>query len=61
MTGKDFREKVGGLKAVQRSEKEGGGVVNVVSNMKAFKDVIKHLRVLARCSPEDKLLLVTGI
>jgi Ca2+ transporting ATPase len=29
--------------------------------MKAFKEVKKHLKVLARCSPEDKLLLVTGI
>lgn len=61
MTGKNFREKVGGLKSVMKSDKEGTGAVDVVANMKAFKDVLKHLRVLARCSPEDKLLLVTGI
>jgi Ca2+ transporting ATPase len=60
MTGKDFREKVGGLKSVANPKKEGTNI-DVVSNMKAFKEVKKHLRVLARCSPEDKLLLVTGI
>jgi hypothetical protein len=30
-------------------------------NMHKFKAVKKQLRVLARSSPEDKLLLVTGI
>lgn len=60
MTGKDFREKVEGLKTVNNPKKEGD-VIDVVGNMKKFKDVLKHLRVLAICSPEDKLLLVTGI
>jgi len=60
MTGKDFREKVGGLKSVPNPKKEGS-VIDVVSNMFEFKKIKKHLRVLARCSPEDKLLLVTGI
>ena len=29
--------------------------------MKKFREIQKHLRVLARSSPEDKMLLVTGI
>ena len=53
MTGKDFRELVGGLQVKNGKETPG--------NMKKFKDVKEHLRVLARCSPEDKYLLVTGI
>lgn len=36
-------------------------MIDAVSNMKKFRDVIAHLRVLARSSPEDKYLLVTGI
>ena len=30
-------------------------------NMNEFKKIIDHLRVLARSSPEDKYLLVTGL
>jgi Ca2+ transporting ATPase len=29
--------------------------------MKAFREIKKDLRVLARCSPEDKYILVTGM
>ena len=54
MTGKDFREQVGGLK-----KNEDG--TETVGNVKAFRKVQKQLRVLARSSPEDKYLLVTGI
>jgi len=54
MTGKQFREKVGGLiKNADVSESAG--------NVKQFRTVQKQLRVLARSSPEDKYLLVTGI
>ena len=35
--------------------------VDTVGDMQAFKTVMKHLKVLARSSPEDKYLLVTGI
>ena len=54
MTGKVFRETVGGLK------KNDDGT-ETVANMKMFRKVQKHLRVLARSSPEDKYLLVTGL
>jgi Ca2+ transporting ATPase len=57
MTGKDFREAVGGLKQVS----VGGEQVDQVANMKKFREIKEHLRVLARSSPEDKYLLVTGI
>lgn len=32
-----------------------------IKNMKKFKEIKEHLRVLARSSPEDKYLLVTGM
>jgi P-type Ca2+ transporter type 2B len=32
-----------------------------VGNKRAFREVAKKLRVLARSSPEDKYLLVTGL
>ena len=60
MTGKAFREEVEGLKQVPHPSREGE-TIGVVTNMKKFRDVKEHLRVLARSSPEDKLLLVTGI
>lgn len=56
MTGKDFREAVGGLK-----KDADGNTIDQVSNMKKFREIKQHLRVLARSSPEDKYLLVTGI
>ncbi len=58
MTGMTFRTTVGGL----RSEKtEEGAQRDRVGNMAAFRRVAKKLRVLARSSPEDKYLLVTGL
>ena len=60
MTGKDFREAVGGLKQVPH-KKEEGKMVDAVGNMKKFREIKQHLRVLARSSPEDKYILVTGI
>ena len=58
MTGKEFRTAVGGLKKVPN---EDGEEIDVVANMKKFREIKQHLRVLARSSPEDKYLLVTGI
>lgn len=58
MTGKDFRETVGGLITLYDDQ---GGQKDGVKNMKKFRDIEQHLRVLARSSPEDKYLLVTGI
>lgn len=36
-------------------------MIDCVRNMNKFREVKKYLRVLARSSPEDKYLLVTGI
>lgn len=57
MTGKNFRETVGTIQTKMVDGKE----VDYVPNMKKFREVKEHLRVLARSSPEDKYLLVTGI
>lgn len=58
MTGKAFREMVGGI--VSKVDGEGTRVDNV-GNKRAFREVTKKLKVLARSSPEDKYLLVTGL
>ena len=59
MTGKDFREMVGGIKKLKD---ENGKVTKItLKDMKTFRTIKKDLRVLARCSPEDKYILVTGI
>ena len=57
MTGADFRNAVGGLKTIEVDGKS----VDSVSDMQKFKEIQKQLKVLARSSPEDKYLLVTGI
>ena len=60
MTGKNFREAVGGLIQVQDPENPDK-MIDKVANMNKFREIKKYLRVLARSSPEDKYLLVTGI
>ena len=60
MVGKEFREIVGGLKQVPNAD-DPTKMDDVVANMKRFREIKQHLRVLARSSPEDKYLLVTGI
>jgi len=57
MEGKDFRRVVGGLV----EEEEDGERVSKVKNLDEFKDIAAHLKVLARSSPEDKFILVTGL
>lgn len=59
MTGKTFREMVGGI--VSKVDSANGTRVDNVGNRRAFREVTKKLRVLARSSPEDKYLLVTGL
>jgi calcium-translocating P-type ATPase len=61
MTGKDFDTAVGGLKQVAKPGGKAGETVDLVRNMKKFREIKQHLRVLARSSPEDKYTLVTGI
>jgi Ca2+ transporting ATPase len=58
MTGRDFRTATGGIKKVTD---EDGKEHDTVANMKKFREIQQHIRVLARSSPEDKYLLVTGI
>lgn len=53
MEGRKFREKVGGLIDV--------GGKREIKNLKVFEEIEKELRVLARSTPEDKYLLVTGL
>ena len=59
MVGSDFREATGGLKSIP--DPKTGNPEYFVQNMKMFREIKKYLRVLARSSPEDKMLLVTGI
>jgi len=58
MEGHKFSEMVGPLKEVVGKD---GKTHQELSNMRAFKDIEKDLKVLARSSPEDKLMLVTGL
>jgi Ca2+ transporting ATPase len=57
MTGVEFRKHFGGLK----EEIIGGEKREVISNLHAFREIIKELRVLARSTPMDKYILVTGL
>lgn len=57
MTGKQFREIVGGITTIEESGKKS----DHAGNKRAFREVAKKLKVLARSSPEDKYLLVTGL
>ena len=57
MTGKAFREAVGGLKTIEHDGKE----TKTVADMDKFREIKGQLKVLARSSPQDKLILVTGI
>lgn len=60
MEGKKFREIVGGLTSKQ-DPLNPGQVIESVGNKRAFREVAKKLKVLARSQPEDKYLLVTGL
>lgn len=54
MTGKNFREFVGGLKNPGQENES-------VNNMENFRKVASQLKVLARSSPDDKYLMATGL
>ena len=53
MEGPEFYERMGGL--VVRHGKEE------VGNYKVFKELMPHMKVMARSRPEDKYLMVTGL
>lgn len=56
--GKKFREFVGGLKVIKDAE---GKETRVVGNPENFKHISRDMKVMARASPEDKYILVTGL
>lgn len=56
--GKKFREVVGGLITDMSDGKVSGFRVG---NMDKFREIIPKVKVLARCSPDDKLLMVIGL
>jgi Ca2+ transporting ATPase len=67
MVGSDFRATVGTIRKVpdpndpETDPTKEKKMIDAVGNQGVFNRVIKHLRVLARSSPEDKYLLVTGL
>lgn len=60
MEGKEFREICGGLKKIT-DDNDRGKLREEIGNKKTFRDVAKRLKVLARSTPEDKYMLVTGL
>ena len=58
MDGKFFRDTVGGLVTITEDSKITGFRVGDIA---AFQGIYKKLRVISRCSPEDKLLFVIGL
>ncbi|CAK83509.1 unnamed protein product (macronuclear) [Paramecium tetraurelia] len=56
--GKKFRDLVGGLVSAKNEE---GKEIKVVKNMQIFSKISREMKVMARASPEDKYLLVTGL
>ncbi len=58
LNGKDFRNKVGGVKKVRDRE---GNFHYEILNKQNFKSLLKTLKVLARSTPEDKFTLIVGL
>ena len=57
MIGEEFRNRVEGLIDADVGESKD----KVVKNLEEFKKIVRKLRVLARSSPLDKFILVTGL
>jgi Ca2+ transporting ATPase len=60
MVGQDFRDTVGVITRIP-DPNDPKKMIDAVGDQGKFNRVIEHLRVLARSSPEDKYLLVTGL
>ena len=60
MEGKQFRETVGGLKYLASGD-SSDKIKEEIGNKNAFRNISRHLKVLARSTPEDKYMLVTGL
>lgn len=59
MEGIEFRTLIG-ESLVDETTKDGKKIKRP-ANIETFKEIVPHLRVLARSSPNDKYLLVTGL
>ena len=59
MEGQDFRRAVGGLKPIR--DESGKLIGEEVINLERFTSIANQLKVLARSTPEDKYMLVTGL
>jgi P-type Ca2+ transporter type 2B len=60
MEGKQFRELCGGLRRMEDA-KDANLVKETIADMHMFKAIQSKLKVLARSTPEDKYMLVTGL
>lgn len=59
MIGQDFRKACGELK--KELNEQGELVKEEIENMTRFTEIASQLKVLARSTPEDKYMLVTGL
>ena len=57
MSGFELKQQVGGIRTVWQDGKQ----VDVVCKIDLFRMIAKELKVVARASPEDKYILVTGL
>lgn len=60
MEGQTFRREIGGLTQI-KDDKTGKVIKEEVLNLSRFKAIAAQLKVLARSTPEDKYMLVTGL
>lgn len=58
MEGKKFKELTGGLRLTKDAD---GTEVKAIANMQQFIAISCEMKVLARATPEDKYILVTGL
>ncbi len=61
MEGRQFREEIGGLRKIEDPNDTTGRLREEIGNKAAFRAIAKTLKVLARSTPEDKYMLVTGL
>lgn len=61
MTGEQFRSHVGGLTQRKGDELSGVDVEMLPEHLQAFAEIANHIRVLARATPRDRLILVAGL
>ncbi len=60
MEGREFRELCGGLKKLEDPSNRNL-LREEIGNKRVFREIASKLKVLARSTPEDKYMLVTGL